>query len=225
MPLEIMIGAPVAGAEAMVLRQICRDIGSIDVLVLVNFEVNHRQIDFLIVTNNYAAIIELKCFRGPVFGDINGDWFLEDFSRQKKLYVGGNPWQQALGEKFALSDTMAAFQANHPNAPQPLGRAFYSEFDAFVCVYPEMIRNCVASRSLSPGGATVPLSVLRRMKRDALVCARPCRRFVRNACAPMESSSRPISFDIGRSRASCARSSSGTPIWSSRCHWTRRIST
>jgi|SRR5579863_3558736 len=98
MPLEIMIGAPVAGAEAMVLRQICRDISSIDVLLLVNFEVNHRQIDFLIVTNNYAAIIELKCFHGPVFGDVNGDWFVEDFTCQKKLYTGGNPWQQALGQ-------------------------------------------------------------------------------------------------------------------------------
>jgi hypothetical protein len=138
MPMEIMIGAPVAGSEAMVLRQICRDIGSIDVLLLVNFEVNHRQIDFLVVTNNYVAIIELKCFHGPIFGDINGDWLLEDFNQQKKPYAGGNPWQQALGQKFAISDTMAAFQANHPNAPQPLGKAFYSEFDAFVCVYPEI---------------------------------------------------------------------------------------
>jgi hypothetical protein len=138
MPIEIMVGAPVAGSEAMVLREICRDIGSIDVILLVNFEVNHRQIDFLVVTNNYAAIIELKCFRGPIFGDINGDWLLEDYTQQKKPYAGGNPWQQALGQKFAISDTMAVFQANHPNAPQPLGKGFYSEFDAFVCVYPEI---------------------------------------------------------------------------------------
>jgi hypothetical protein len=138
MPLEIMIGAPVAGSEAMVLRQICRDIGSIDVLLLVNFEVKHRQIDFLIVTNNYAAIIELKCFRGPIIGDINGDWLLEDFTQQKEPYVGGNPWQQALSQKFAISDTMAAFQAKHLHAPPPLGKAFYSEFDAFVCVYPKI---------------------------------------------------------------------------------------
>lgn len=138
MPLEIMIGAPVAGSEAMVLRQICRDIGNIDVLLLVNFEANHRQIDFLIVTNNYVAVIELKCFYGPIFGDINGDWLLEDFTLQKKRYAGGNPWQQARGQKLAISDAMVAFQANHPNTPQPLGKAFYSEFDAFVCVYPEI---------------------------------------------------------------------------------------
>lgn len=138
MPLEIMIGAPVTGSEAMVLRQICRDIGSIDVLLLVNFEVKHRQIDFLIVTNNYAAIIELKCFRGPIFGDINGDWLLEGFTQQKEPYAGGNPWQQARSQKFAISDTMDAFQAKHLNAPQPLGKHFYSEFDAFVCVYPEI---------------------------------------------------------------------------------------
>jgi hypothetical protein len=138
MPLEIMIGAPVAGSEATVLQQISRDFGNLDVLLLVNFEVNHRQIDFLIVTNNYAAIIELKCFRGPIFGDINGAWLLEDFTQQKKSYAGGNPWQQALGQKYAISGAMATFQANHRNAPQPLGKAFYSEFDAIVCVYPEI---------------------------------------------------------------------------------------
>jgi hypothetical protein len=105
---------------------------------MVNFEVNHRQIDFAVVTGDYAAVIELKCFRGPIFGDANGDWLLEDFAQQKKPYPGGNPWQQALAQKFALSDKMTEFQANTVDIPKPLGRAFYSEFDAFVCIHPEI---------------------------------------------------------------------------------------
>jgi Nuclease-related domain len=138
MPIEIMIGAPVVGVEAQILRQLCHELGDIDVLLLANFEVNHRQIDFLVVTTNYAAIIELKCFRGPIFGDINGDWLLEDFAQQKKAYPGGNPWQQTLAQKFALSDRMVEFQANGINIPKPLGSHFYSEFDAFVCIYPQI---------------------------------------------------------------------------------------
>ena len=138
MPIEIMIGAPVVGVEAQILRQLCHELGNIDALLLANFEVNHRQIDFLVVTTNYAAIIELKCFRGPVFGDINGDWLLEDFAQQKKAYPGGNPWQQTLAQKFALSDKMVEFQANGINIPKPLRSHFYSEFDAFVCIYPQI---------------------------------------------------------------------------------------
>lgn len=138
MPKEIMIGARVAGVEALVLRQLYRELGDIDALLLVNFEVNHRQIDFMVVTENYAAILELKCFRGPIFGDINGDWLLEDFAQQKKPYPGGNPWQQALAQKFALSDKMVEFQAKSINLPKPLATHFYSEFDAFVCIYPQI---------------------------------------------------------------------------------------
>jgi len=133
-----MIGAPMVRAEALVLRQLYQDLTNTDALLMANFEVNHRQIDFLVVTERYAAIIELKCFRGPVFGDINGDWLLEDCAQQKKPYSGGNPWQQALAQKFALSDKMAEFQANGASIPKPLARTFYSEFDAFVCIHPQI---------------------------------------------------------------------------------------
>jgi hypothetical protein len=44
--------------------------------------------------------------------DVNGEWLLEDFAQKEKPYPGGNPWHQALAQKFALSDTMAEFQAN-----------------------------------------------------------------------------------------------------------------
>jgi Nuclease-related domain len=138
MPIEIMIGAPVAGSEAVVLRRLCHDLAGADALLMVNFEVDHRQIDFMVVTAGYAAVIELKCFRGPVFGDFNGDWLLEDFSQQKSPYPGENPWQQALAQKFALSNKMAGFHAHGVDIPKPLGRAFYSEFDAFVCVHPQI---------------------------------------------------------------------------------------
>jgi hypothetical protein len=138
MPIEIMIGGPVAGSEAVVLRKLCQDLAGGDALLMVNFEVNHRQIDFMVITGSYAAVIELKSFRGPVFGDINGDWMLEDFAQQKKPYPGANPWQQGRDQKFALSDKMTEFQAGNANIPKPLGRAFYSEFDAFVCIYPQI---------------------------------------------------------------------------------------
>ncbi len=137
MLMEIMIGAPVAGSEAVVLRKLCQDLAGVDALLMVNFEVNHRQIDFMVITGRYAAVIELKSFRGPVFGNINGDWLLEDFAQQKKPYPGANPWQQALAQKFALSDKMTEFQAKKTAIPKPLGR-FYSEFDAFVCIHPQI---------------------------------------------------------------------------------------
>jgi hypothetical protein len=84
MSIEVMIGASVAGSEAVALRQLYRDLAEVDALLMVNFEVNHRQIDLMVATGNYAAVVELKCFQEPVFGDINGHWMLEDFAQQKK---------------------------------------------------------------------------------------------------------------------------------------------
>jgi hypothetical protein len=53
-------------------------------------------------------------------------------------YHGVNPWQQALDEKYALSDEMRAFQAKNPDIPSPPAAGFFAEFDGFVCIYPRI---------------------------------------------------------------------------------------
>src|SRR5258707_6996007 len=100
--IEVLIGSPLVGEEARFLVCLCSDLSrsnnSDSILVLANFEVpaavKSRQLDFLIITDSNRGLVELKCFRGPVFGGENGVWRLRDFSGQTVPYPGENPWSQ-----------------------------------------------------------------------------------------------------------------------------------
>ena len=134
--VTILIGAPVSGDEARFLHKLTADLTPTGALILANFVVDERQIDFVVVTPTYAALIELKNFPRPIFGDRNGVWKYLDAAGNRVRYPGMNPWQQTLKQKYALSDAMKQYQRRITDLPSPSGASFYGEFAAFVCVYP-----------------------------------------------------------------------------------------
>ncbi len=144
--IEVLIGSPLVGEEARFLVCLCSDLSrsnnSNSILVLANFEVpaavKSRQLDFLIISDSNRGLVELKCFRGPVFGSENGVWKLRDFSGQTVPYPGENPWSQTVQAKFALSDAMSDFSRGYAGIPSPVNQSFYKEFDATVCIFPNI---------------------------------------------------------------------------------------
>jgi hypothetical protein len=130
----ILIGAPLSGEEARFLRILHADLEGIESLILANFFAGKRQIDFVVVTHTYAAILELKNFPLPIFGQQNGFWEYLNPARRRIRYPGGNPWQQTLDQKFALSDEMKRYAEKDQYAPSPSGRAYYSEFASYASI-------------------------------------------------------------------------------------------
>lgn len=142
----ILIGAPLTGVEARVLRELHGGLQGAKSLIFANFETRERQIDFVVVTDTYAALVELKNFPLPIFGQQNGVWIYEDASGQRLAYSGENPWQQTKHEKFALSDEMRDFYRQHRAVPSHSGSGYFTQFDAFVCIYPEIHRDSQVMR-------------------------------------------------------------------------------
>lgn len=131
----LLIGGPLSGQEARFLRTLYADLEPVGALILANFHVGSRQIDFVVVTDLMAAILELKHLPEPAFGQQNGYWFVEDRSGKRVRYPGPNPWQQTLEQKFALSDEMRRYEAQRGSDST---RRFFTEFDAYVCIIPKI---------------------------------------------------------------------------------------
>ena len=134
--MSLLIGDPLLGHEARFLRRLYADLEPIGALVLANFYAGQRQIDFVVVTESLTAILELKHLPQPVFGRQNGQWMVEDQSGRRVPYPGPNPWQQTLGQKYALSDEMRLYE-NRAHDGNPT-RRFYTEFKAYVCIDPQI---------------------------------------------------------------------------------------
>lgn len=135
--ITVLIGAPLSGEEARFLRQLHADLAETEALILANFNVGERQIDFVVVTPASAAILELKNFSCPIFGKENGFWTYVNASGRKVRYPV-NPYDQTLKQKYELSDAMKRYQHENPEVAGPLGRGFFSDFSSFVCVVPEI---------------------------------------------------------------------------------------
>ncbi|HVB57988.1 MAG TPA: nuclease-related domain-containing protein [Candidatus Acidoferrales bacterium] len=152
--IELLIGSPLSGEEAHFLRQLFADFSAQNVLILANFEITKsnrsRQIDFVVITDDHAELLEHKNLRGPICGSDNGPWKLTNFAGELVDYSGENPWSQASQAKFLLSDVMLAF-ANRGAAPPPMNQSFFREFDASVCIYPQID----AGSRLTPGNFKV----------------------------------------------------------------------
>ncbi len=131
----LLIGSPLSGQEARFLRTLCADLEPTGALILANFHAGSRQIDFVVVTESMAAVIELKHLPEPIFGQQNGRWLIEDRSGKRVPYPGPNPWQQTLEQKYALSDEMRQYEGRRGGYSS---RRFFAEFDAYVCIAPQL---------------------------------------------------------------------------------------
>jgi Nuclease-related domain len=140
--VEVLIGSPLSGEEAQFLKRLFTDLSGQDSLILTNFEITKagksRQIDFVVITNTHAQLLEHKALKGPIIGTDNGPWKLTNASGQVVVYPGENPWVQASKAKYLLSDLMFDFAHKTAGVPLPLNQAFYREFDASVCIFPQI---------------------------------------------------------------------------------------
>ncbi|MDF0676341.1 MAG: NERD domain-containing protein [Nitrospira sp.] len=142
--IDVYIGSPLEQqSERSFLNHICDDLRQANcaAIILANFTppTRPRQIDFFVVTERCAALIELKAFNQPVEGEINGEWalVLPDGSRKKLLLP--NPHTQAVQCKYALSDEVRKLSAKHPDQWLiPGNDYFYQSVEGIVCIYPEI---------------------------------------------------------------------------------------
>lgn len=129
--IDLLIGSPLTGHEARFLRKLYADLQPVGATIFANFCVRKRQIDFLVITDSHAAVLELKHLPQPLFGQQNGPWTIEELSGKRVPYAGPNPWNQTLQQKFALSDEMRASASDRT-------RQFFKEFNAYVCIDPKL---------------------------------------------------------------------------------------
>lgn len=78
-------------------------------LVLGNFYCGLRrtQVDFVVVTTRGATVIEIKGYRLPVEGGVNGQWVSLFPGGARRKIVSKNPFQQALDARYAVADALA----------------------------------------------------------------------------------------------------------------------
>ena len=139
--IAIYIGAPVSiGSEVRALKQLHDDLqkAGIPALVLVNFEVEGRQIDCVVVTERQATMLDFKSLNGPIKGGVNGAWTLRDYGGAERPYDGENPYQQSVAAKFALAKALQKFHHSTNVGALPDKGKFVKLLDAAVCVFPDI---------------------------------------------------------------------------------------
>lgn len=107
-PMTIFCGGPLEhDSERIFLRALVDHLarGAAAAVVLCNFQLKGRQIDFVVATEDAVALIEAKATKLPVRGEINGPW--ERLSPSGEWTPFRNPYQQALDAKNRLRDAMA----------------------------------------------------------------------------------------------------------------------
>ena len=140
--IEILISSPLSGSEAAALRAFVEGLSG-PALILANFEIqdggSSHEIDFVVVTERRAELVELKNISAPVRGGVNGPWKIETSPGCFVPYSGPNPWEQARDAKLALSDAMSRYAKHRPAVPGPARERYFKQFDASVTVYPKLM--------------------------------------------------------------------------------------
>lgn len=77
-------------------------------IIIANINLNGRQIDLILATNNLTLVIEAKGYSRPIRGSENGTWQVNLASgKWSNFSKPSNPYQQALDAKHALKDAMS----------------------------------------------------------------------------------------------------------------------
>lgn len=74
-------------------------------IIMANINLNGRQIDLVLATDNLTLVIEAKGFARPIRGSENGTWQVNLASGEWRDF--SNPYLQALDAKHALRDAMS----------------------------------------------------------------------------------------------------------------------
>ncbi|WP_080410954.1 nuclease-related domain-containing protein [Burkholderia ubonensis] len=133
--VEVFLGHEIEEpTELRFLRRLCADLEAIGdpVLILGNFYCGpHRtQIDFVVVTARGATVVEVKGFRLPVAGGVNGQWTSLLANGARRTISSKNPFQQGLDARHAVTDALSrATAVDSSRAKQAVG--------GNLCLFPE----------------------------------------------------------------------------------------
>jgi len=106
--LSIFIGAPIEHeSERAFLRSIVAHLeeAGARAVILANFHLPSRQVDFVVATDDAIAVIEVKATRLPIRGRENGDWGRMTASGDWVYYP--NAYLQALAAKNSVRDAIS----------------------------------------------------------------------------------------------------------------------
>jgi len=79
-------------------------------IIMANINLNGRQIDLVLATDNLTLVIEAKGYSRPIRGSENGAWQVKLASGEWKDFSNPpNPYIQTLEAEHALKDAMSAF--------------------------------------------------------------------------------------------------------------------
>jgi hypothetical protein len=77
-------------------------------VVLANIEIDGRQVDCIVATDNFVSVVEVKTTQLPLHGNLNGAWTRLSASGEWTLCT--NAYQQAVGAKYRVRDAMQAMK-------------------------------------------------------------------------------------------------------------------
>lgn len=173
--VRVLCGAPIEnGAERALMRRLVHDLEQrrVEGLVLVNFQAgrNSVQIDAVVALASFACVVEIKGYKLPVHGQLNGRWSQTLPDGGTRFLSARNPYVQALRAKFAVFDELGSLlllppeqQAARPcvsgmvcffPSPPPGSSIPEGDFKASIGGYDDLLSLC---RKVSP--RAVPLAV------------------------------------------------------------------
>ncbi len=142
--IEVFWGdRPDEQSERDFLAQLKEDLArrNISATILANFHTysRSRQVDFVIVTENHACVVELKNYAGVLTGGENGPWSKRLPDGTLEVIDRQNPYNQAFLFRMAISDDLHALASRDGGIPRPRGgRKFYTQLDGVVCIFPRL---------------------------------------------------------------------------------------
>ncbi|WP_294131712.1 NERD domain-containing protein [Sphingobium sp.] len=179
--ISIFLGDPIENAtETACLRRLLQDLQALDIdaVILANFTLGpkRRQIDLVVATANTALVIEIKGYVHAVHGGVNGPWELDAQNSARTRLGPTNPYQQALTNRYAVTDSMASLLGLGSDAtkkavggmlclfpaPVPSSQIPQSDFKLEIGGYADLIGLLSKAR---PGA--LPLEAWRRLAQSA----------------------------------------------------------
>ncbi|WP_207000861.1 NERD domain-containing protein [Trinickia mobilis] len=133
--VEIFLGHEIEDpTELRLVRRVRSDLEAIGepALILGNFYCGplRTQIDVVVVTSRGATVVEVKGYRLPVEGGVNGQWVSLFPNGKRRAIASKNPFQQALDARHAVADELSKIASvDSGRARQAVG--------GNLCLFPE----------------------------------------------------------------------------------------
>jgi hypothetical protein len=142
--IEVFLGSDIDdSSERRFLEELRRDLAASEVrsIIFANFLAgpHRRQVDFFVITEHVACVIELKTLSLPVEGNYNGSWLRRKPNGTVEPLGKENPYRQTLNCKYSISDAMRDLAKGRPTIRAlPSGRQYYHFLDGVLCLYPNI---------------------------------------------------------------------------------------